>query len=537
MADNIKVAIKVRPLIKREKENQFESQWEIKENTIVQSDGGAHEPFRFGKLNIFLLKLSKPCALLETIFYKFISGIDHIYTEDAATRTLFDEVCKPIIENCIKGINGTILAYGQTSSGKTYTMTGTDNEPGVTILAVRQIFNEIQRQPDRFFLLRIAYIEIYNEKIFDLLDPTATSEVKIRDTALGDVRVSCFEYVVNSPEHIINYMLKGNATRRMAETNMNERSSRSHTIFRIMIESRQMQTNTDDDPEESPVQISTLNLVDLAGSERADQTGATGSRLKEGSYINKSLLSLGLVIKQLSDSQNNERYINYRDSKLTRILQSSIGGNSMTAIICTVTPAVIEETNYTLLFAMRAKTIKNKPKINESVSEATTTRRLLKEIKRLKMELDRERQKKNNLNIVQLQKDITERQIQFIGSTRREVDQKARRRTWCTTPSLEQISEDVECLYSRPSGLIVNNVTVERGSLSPVDLILPPEFDCLEELGEECGENMKFFPTEIKTPECMKRKQKIKSISLAPIRLNEVVVSPHRIDSEMCVSV
>jgi centromeric protein E len=222
-------------------------------------------------------------------------------------------------------------------------MMGDDNNPGIIPLTVREIFQQIEGIEDRVFLVRIGYIEIYNEKVFDLLDDKKPECTKIHETPQGDVNVNQREVVINSQEQILQHYEVGNKARRTGETNMNERSSRSHTIFRITIESREV-GKTD---QESAVQVSNLNLVDLAGSERADQTKADGDRLKEGGNINKSLLALGNVIRILSE--DNASYINFRDSKLTRILQASLGGNALTSIICTVTPAALDETYSTLV--------------------------------------------------------------------------------------------------------------------------------------------------------------------------------------------
>lgn len=224
-------------------------------------------------------------------------------------------------------------------------MMGTESNPGIIPLSVREIFEQIENIQDRVFLVRVGYIEIYNEKIYDLLDGGKADSVKLYETA-GEVNVKQLELVATSEEEIIEYYERGNKWRRTGETNMNERSSRSHTIFKITVESREEGKTI----EETAVQVSNLNLVDLAGSERADQTKSEGERLKEGGHINKSLLALGNVIRYLSgESISNSNFINYRDSKLTRILSASLGGNAMTSIICTVTPAVVEETVSTLL--------------------------------------------------------------------------------------------------------------------------------------------------------------------------------------------
>ena len=271
---------------------------------------------------------------------------DHILDENATTQQLFDTAGKRIVSSALKGINGTIFAYGQTSSGKTYSMLGNDGEPGIVTLVVREIFKEIEASEDREFLLRIGYVEIYNEKIFDLLDKDK-DDLKIHE-ANGEINIDQREVIAKSEQEILVHFDLGNKNKRMGETGMNEQSSRSHTIFRITIESREQGKNS----EESAVQISNLNLVDLAGSERASQTKATGNRAKEGAFINKSLLFLSLVIQKLSESSEStsteKMFINYRDSKLTRILQASLGGNALTSIICTITPATLDETYYTL---------------------------------------------------------------------------------------------------------------------------------------------------------------------------------------------
>lgn len=227
-------------------------------------------------------------------------------------------------------------------------MMGTEEEPGIIPLTVNEIFKQIELIKDREFLIRIGYIEIYNEKIYDLLMENKQEINKIRETSNGEVMVNQTEVLTSSVQTILQHYDKGNRGRSVGETVMNERSSRSHTIFRIVIESHESGND-------GVYQVSTLNLVDLAGSERADQTKATGERLREGGHINKSLLSLSKVIRELGELNDDKgknvdgiKYINYRDSKLTRILSASLGGNAMTAIICTITPVALEETYSTL---------------------------------------------------------------------------------------------------------------------------------------------------------------------------------------------
>lgn len=299
-----------------------------------------------------------------------LSFLDHVFGPEKTNINIFDTVVKPIVKSAVDGFNGTIFAYGQTSSGKTYTMMGTDSEPGIVPLAVRYIFDAIADTRGREFLLRVSYLEIYNEKVNDLLEPLK-KDLKLREDNNGLVQVlDCKEEVSNSPEYILEIMKRGDKNRRIGQTDMNEQSSRSHTIFRLTIESRKTSSETN-----GAVQVSQLNLVDLAGSERATQTNDTGERFKEGTHINLSLSTLGLVIKQLSEAAGTERYINFRDSKLTRLLQASLGGNAMTVIICAITPASLDETQCTLSFASRAKSIKNKPQLNEIKSDAVMLKR------------------------------------------------------------------------------------------------------------------------------------------------------------------
>ncbi|XP_045520065.1 kinesin-related protein 4-like [Pieris brassicae] len=371
MSDNIKVVVKVRPLIPREIEDKLFYQWRVKNTTLYQIDQNG-----------------KDCGQNFTF--------DNVYDKDAKTSEVYNDIAKPIVEAAIAGINGTIFAYGQTSSGKTHTMTGTDDSPGIIHLAVLNLFDLIRKIPDRDFLLRVSFVEIYNETLIDLLD--VTKNIKICDTHNG-VKVDTTEKVTASPGEVLEFMKQGEANRQTASTNMNDKSSRSHSIFQITIESRE---HTEDEEEVGSVNISQLNLVDLAGSERAGQTGATGIRFKEGTHINKSLSVLALVIKQLSEGQN--KHVSYRDSKLTRILQNSLGGNAKTSIICAVTPAVVEETISTLQFACRAKAIKNRPEVNAVATSSSMIQNLTKQLCALKTALENKRNvEQDNCN---LQKQI-----------------------------------------------------------------------------------------------------------------------------------
>ncbi|KAJ0179183.1 hypothetical protein K1T71_004895 [Dendrolimus kikuchii] len=373
MSDNIKVVVKVRPLISREIEDKLSYQWRVKNNTLHQIDHTGKD-------------------VVQSFTF------DKVYDENTKTSDVYNDVAKPIVEAATAGFNGTIFAYGQTSSGKTYTMSGTEDSPGIIQMAVLNLFKLIKNIPDRDFLVRVSYIEIYNETVKDLFN-VEKEQIKIHETLSG-IKVDVTEKVTSSPEDVLEAMKLGEVNRQTGATNMNEKSSRSHSIFQITIESRE---HVEGGEEESGcVNVSQLNLVDLAGSERAGQTGATGIRFKEGTHINKSLSALALVIKQLSEDPN--RYANYRDSKLTRILQNSLGGNAKTSIICAVTPAAVEETISTLQFANRAKAIKNKPEVNEVATNATMIQSLTKQLSKLKTQLETKKNiEQDNFN---LQKQI-----------------------------------------------------------------------------------------------------------------------------------
>ncbi|XP_034941267.1 kinesin-related protein 4-like [Chelonus insularis] len=357
MSDNIKVAIKVRPLIKREEDERLPIQWTVEGNSISQIDPETQKRS-------------------ETQFH-----FDYIFGMHNTNEEVFNATAKPIVEAAMNGINGTIFTYGQTGSGKTYTMLGSNDEKGVIRLTVDYIFNFIRTDLTRNYLLRVSYIEIYNEKINDLLDRNRT-DLKVKEDFQGHITVDCKEEVANSPESIYLAMKRGEKVKRIGETNMNERSSRSHTIFRIIIESCD---KNDADKAQMEAQ---LNLIDLAGSERARLTGATGERFNEGRHINLSLSTLSLVIKQLSETSSCSKFINYRDSKLTRILQPSLGGNALTTIICTVTPAALDETQCTLDFAVRAKGVKNKPQVNEVISDKALLKKVMRQVLKLQNELN-----------------------------------------------------------------------------------------------------------------------------------------------------
>ncbi|OIW20876.1 hypothetical protein TanjilG_24954 [Lupinus angustifolius] len=317
-------------------------------------------------------------------------AFDHIFDESSTNASVYSLLTKDIIHAALDGFNGTAFAYGQTSSGKTFTMNGSENDPGVIPRAVKDVFEKMERMSDREFLIRVSYMEIYNEEINDLLT-VENQKLQIHESLERGVFVAGLrEEVVNNAEQVLNLINAGEVNRHFGETNMNVRSSRSHTIFRMVIESKGKDSNSSSDCSISDVvRVSVLNLVDLAGSERIAKTGADGVRLKEGKSINKSLMILGNVINKLSDGSKQRGHIPYRDSKLTRILQPALGGNAKTSIICTIAPEEIhiEETRGTLQFASRAKRITNCVQVNEILTDSALLKRQQLEIEELRKKL------------------------------------------------------------------------------------------------------------------------------------------------------
>ncbi|XP_018545534.1 kinesin-like protein KIF15-A isoform X1 [Lates calcarifer] len=369
-SDSIKVFVRVRPLT---------------QGTGLTTDGDQSLCLTVTSPNTIRL-LSKPEP--RTFTY------DHVADMDTSQDAVFSSVAKNIVESCMNGYNGTIFAYGQTGSGKTFTMLGpseldnfTDELRGVIPRSFEYLFFLINREVERSgqsksFLCKCSFIEIYNEQIYDLLD-TASASLFLRENIKKGVFVEgAVEKFVNSAAEAYQVLSMGWRNRRVASTSMNRESSRSHAVFTMTLESKESIN------EVVNIRMSQLNLVDLAGSERQKDTHTEGSRLKEASSINRSLMCLGQVIMALVDVSNGKnRHICYRDSKLTFLLRDSLGGNAKTYIIANVHPGskCFGETLSTLQFAQRAKLIKNKAVINEDTQG--NVRQLQAEVKKLKEQL------------------------------------------------------------------------------------------------------------------------------------------------------
>ena len=326
--------------------------------------------------------------------------LDRVYCPSSTTAEMYSNSLRPIVQSAMDGYHASIFAYGQTSTGKTFTMSGTKESPGIVPLAVEDCFSLIETlDARREYLLRISYLEIYNEQIIDLLSSNP-QPIRIFESKDGNVIVRGLrEEVVSSPAQVFSLISEGEGRRQVGSTNMNKHSSRSHTIFRVWVESRSSAY------EHSNVRISSLSLVDLAGSESIRLSGSTGERRTEGQYINKSLMTLGQVVYKLSemkrpDAAFDKFHIPYRDSKLTRLLQPSLSGNAQIVIICNISPLAshMEESHNTLKFATRAKRIQQKASRTEVTDEKTLLQSYREEIEDLKGQL---RQARNAQMVLQ----------------------------------------------------------------------------------------------------------------------------------------
>uniref|UniRef100_A0A673MUL4 Kinesin-like protein n=1 Tax=Sinocyclocheilus rhinocerous TaxID=307959 RepID=A0A673MUL4_9TELE len=289
--------------------------------------------------------------------YMFDVAFDYSATQDEVYRS----TTKGLIEGLISGYNATVFAYGPTGCGKTYTMLGTDREPGIYVRTLNDLFKAIEETSDDMqYSVSMSYLEIYNEMIRDLLNPSS-GFLDLREDSKGEIQVAGITEVstINARE-IMELLMKGNKQRTQEPTAANQTSSRSHAVLQVAV---RQQSRCRDILQE--VRFARLFMIDLAGSERASQTQNRGQRLKEGAHINRSLLALGNCINALSE-KNGNKYVNYRDSKLTRLLKDSLGGNSRTMMIAHISPASLafEDSRNTLTYADRAKSIRTRVKRN-----------------------------------------------------------------------------------------------------------------------------------------------------------------------------
>lgn len=370
MQSNFSVCVRVRPLIEREIRAGEEEVIQISDESKI----------------ITILEPMISSTVDATAYAKHSFTFDQVFGPDISQSQVYNQQCRPIIDSVFRGFNATILAYGQTGTGKSFTISGTRTEPGIIPRAVEDIFAKIYEAKDTQFLLRASFLQLYKEQIQDLLD-TRTKNLRIREQQTQDGVLiyvdNLSEFIVRNPQELFQLLEHGGKNRKIGPTHMNVESSRSHSVFSLTIEQRS--TNCD-----GGIILSKLNIVDLAGSERISMTKVSGERLEETKKINSSLTALGNVIAALIDLEKGKRsHIPYRDSKLTKLLQDSLGGNCKTIFIANVTPSSssYQETLNTLKFADRARKIQNKAHINEKFDSKVMIKRYEKEILRLRQEL------------------------------------------------------------------------------------------------------------------------------------------------------
>ncbi|XP_061089735.1 kinesin-like protein KIF13A isoform X2 [Conger conger] len=381
MSDSkVKVAVRVRPMNRRELELNTKCVVEMEENQTV-----LHPPPSNTKGE------SRKQTKVFAFDHCFWSMDESNLPKYAGQEVVFKCLGEGILENAFQGYNACIFAYGQTGSGKSFSMMGNGDQPGLIPRLCCTLFERVSKEGNEghSFKVEVSYMEIYNEKVRDLLDPKGNRQsLKVREhKVLGPYVDGLSQLAVTNFEDIESLMSEGNKSRTVAATNMNEESSRSHAVFSIII----TQTLYDLQSGNSGEKVSKVSLVDLAGSERVSKTGAAGERLKEGSNINKSLTTLGCVISALADQsagKGKTKFVPYRDSVLTWLLKDNLGGNSKTAMIATISPAAdnYEETLSTLRYADRAKRIVNHAVVNEDPN-ARIIRELREEVEKLKEQL------------------------------------------------------------------------------------------------------------------------------------------------------
>jgi hypothetical protein len=405
----IQVCVRIRPLLNEEilyegncpvwswKENQITPIPFHQRNNSVSSGSSVNS----NGPNFSEYSLANPNAIFT---------FDQLFSPESTNYDIFNSVIKDIVVAGMNGYHGSVFTYGQTSSGKTFTMYGEEipssstpvaapssssssspagKQIGVITQTIQYCFHSINNFPNREFLLRVSYLEVYNEQVKDLLS-TDSRDIPIKilyDPKAGTVLSGVKEHVVFNPNQVFALIKQGEQHRHIGVTDMNAKSSRAHTLFKIIIESKD-RGNTSS----GSVRVSTLNLVDLAGSENAKMTNSIGERAREAKHINQSLLTLSTIIQRLSeDHSSNKRshHLPYRDSKLTRLLESALDGNARIAIICNISPTskCIEESVNTLKFGTRAKLIKIHAKINDIVDDKTLLKAYREEIEQLKNKL------------------------------------------------------------------------------------------------------------------------------------------------------
>ncbi|NWW53344.1 KI18A protein, partial [Pedionomus torquatus] len=355
VCNHVKVAVRVRPESQKEKDGNFSKVVHVVDQHILVFDPKEEEVSFFQGKRLTHRDINKR----QNKDLKFV--FDAVFAESSSQLEVFEHTTKSVIDGFLNGYNCTVLAYGATGAGKTHTMLGTPEDPGVMYLTLMALYNCMdQIKEDKICNVAVSYLEIYNEQIRDLLVNSGPLAVR-EDTQKGVVVQGLTLHQPKSAEEILQMLDYGNKNRTQHPTDVNASSSRSHAVFQIYLRQQDKTASINQN-----VRIAKMSLIDLAGSERASVTNAKGARFREGTNINRSLLALGNVINALANPKSKNQHIPYRNSKLTRLLKDSLGGNCRTIMIAAVSPSSMfyDDTYNTLKYANRAKDIKSSLKSN-----------------------------------------------------------------------------------------------------------------------------------------------------------------------------
>ncbi|XP_074442349.1 kinesin-like protein KIF18A [Larus michahellis] len=355
VCNHVKVVVRVRPESQKEKDGNFSKVVHVVDQHILVFDPKEEEVSFFQGKRLTHRDINKR----KNKDLKFV--FDAVFAESSSQLEVFEHTTKSVIDGFLNGYNCTVLAYGATGAGKTHTMLGSPEDPGVMYLTMMALYNCMdQIKEDKICNVAVSYLEIYNEQIRDLLVNSGPLAVR-EDTQKGVIVQGLTLHQPKSAEEILQMLDYGNKNRTQHPTDVNATSSRSHAVFQIYLRQQDKTASINQN-----VRIAKMSLIDLAGSERASATNAKGARFREGTNINRSLLALGNVINALANPKSKKQHIPYRNSKLTRLLKDSLGGNCRTIMIAAVSPSSMfyDDTYNTLKYANRAKDIKSSLKSN-----------------------------------------------------------------------------------------------------------------------------------------------------------------------------
>uniref|UniRef100_A0A452GWU5 Kinesin-like protein n=1 Tax=Gopherus agassizii TaxID=38772 RepID=A0A452GWU5_9SAUR len=351
---NVAVVVRVRPQTQQEQEGSRHAVVQVIDDSMLVFD--PEEPCQSG---VFTGFRGHDAPKRRGKDLKFV--FDQVFGESATQEEVFQHTTKELLDGVLNGYNCSVFAYGATGAGKTYTMLGSEKSPGIMYLTMVELYKRIEaRMEEKSCEVLISYQEVYNEQIHDLLEPKGPLAIR-EDPEKGVVVQGLSFHQPKSAEQLLEMLASGNRNRTQHPTDANATSSRSHAVFQIYVKQQDRVVGITQD-----VQVAKMSLIDLAGSERASTTNTKGERLREGANINRSLLALINVINALADAKSRKSHIPYRDSKLTRLLKDSLGGNCRTIMIAAISPSALayEDTYNTLKYANRAKEIKLSLKSN-----------------------------------------------------------------------------------------------------------------------------------------------------------------------------